>query len=240
MKNKVSVVMATYNGEKYIEEQVRSILSNLSSNDEVIISDDGSTDRTIEIINSFHDERICVIDGPKKGVIKNFENAIKNCNGDYIFLSDQDDIWCSNKVTTILSIFKNNPSTILIVHDNKMIDAKLNTICDSFFKFRNVKNGLLNNIIKNSFIGCCMAFKKELIEDIIPIPSNIPMHDQWRGLVALLNGNVRFINEKLILYRRHDSNVSNFKKNKLSKMIMNRINIILNLRKHNKGEGYNE
>ena len=137
MKNKVSVAMATYNGEKYIEEQIKSILSNLSSNDEVIISDDGSTDKTMEIINSFHDERIRVIDGPKKGVIKNFENAIKNCNGDYIFLSDQDDIWCSKKVTTILNIFKNDSSTVLIVHDNKMIDAKLNTICDSFFRFRN-------------------------------------------------------------------------------------------------------
>lgn len=237
MKNKVnvSVAMATYNGEKYIEEQLKSILNNLSLNDEIIISDDGSTDQTLEIINSFHDKRIHIIEGPKKGVIKNFENAILNCQGDYIFLSDQDDIWYDDKVKTILDIFRNDANTILIVHDNKMVDSNLNIINDSFFKFRKIKNGFVNNIIKNSFIGCCMAFKKELKSEIIPIPNNMPMHDQWIGLVALLNGNVRFINDKLVLYRRHDENVSSFKKNTLFRMVINRVNIILDIIKYKKG-----
>ncbi len=225
----VSVAMATYNGEKYIREQISSILINLSDNDELIISDDGSTDKTLEIIKSFKDERIKVIEGPKNGIIKNFENAISNCNGNFIFLSDQDDIWKPNKVKVVLDEFEKEKKLILIVHDNKIVDSNLNLICDSFFKFRKCKNGFLNNLIKNSFIGCCIAFKKELKNHIIPIPIDMPMHDQWIGLIALKNGKVKFISDKLILYRRHDNNSSCFKKNSIIKMIKLRLIIIKNL-----------
>ena len=116
---KVSVAMATYNGEKYIQEQIDSILKNLEKKDELIISDDGSNDGTIEIIkkNIKKDNRIKLINGPKRGVIKNFENALLNCNGDYIFLSDQDDIWLPNKVKTVMSYFEQDDKLIAIVHD---------------------------------------------------------------------------------------------------------------------------
>ena len=90
---KISVAMATYNGEKYIKKQIESILINLNKDDELIISDDGSKDKTLDIIKSIKDKRIKIISGPKQGVIKNFENALNNCTGEYIFLSDQDDIW---------------------------------------------------------------------------------------------------------------------------------------------------
>ena len=133
----ISVAMATYNGEKYIKEQLESILRQLNVNDEVVISDDGSTDNTIKIVNDFKDSRIKIICGPKKGIIKNFENAIKNCTGKYIFLSDQDDIWLDNKVNEVLNCFKSDITCVL--HDAKIVDTNLNAIDDSFFKFRKSK-----------------------------------------------------------------------------------------------------
>ena len=97
MREKVSVAMASFNGEKYISTQIKTILENLTENDELVISDDGSTDGTRRIIEGFNDSRIRLLEGPKQGVKKNFENAIRNCSGKYIFLSDQDDVWMCGK-----------------------------------------------------------------------------------------------------------------------------------------------
>lgn len=230
----ISVAMATYNGEKYIKEQLDSILEQLSSDDELIISDDGSTDKTLDIINSYSSPLIKIYKGPRKGVIKNFENAIEKCSNEIIFLSDQDDIWQPNKVEEITTYFNNNKDCILIVHDNVMINENKKVINESFFNFRKVKNGLFSNIIKNSFIGCCMAFRSELKNKILPIPASMPMHDQWIGLIAILNGRVDFINKKLILYRRHESNTSSFKRNSIFIMFKNRVNLVRNLIKRGK------
>lgn len=232
MKFKVSVAMATYNGEKYIEEQITSILKNLTENDEIIVSDDGSSDNTISLLKKINDKRIKIVDGPKKGIIKNFENAINNTTGDIIFLSDQDDVWLENKVEVVKRYFELDSNLKLIVHDNYITDECLKIVNDSFFSFRKVKNGLLNNIIKNSFIGCCIAFKSEIKEEILPIPEDMMMHDQWIGLIALMNGDVKFIKEKLIYYRRHENNSSNFQRNSIFVMIKNRIKIIKYLIKY--------
>ena len=98
--------MATYNGERYIKEQVSSILQQLGEADELIVSDDGSTDSTLNVLASFHDPRIKVFNGPQTGLTYNFENAIKNANGDYLFLSDQDDVWESNKVERMMEALR--------------------------------------------------------------------------------------------------------------------------------------
>lgn len=221
---RISVAMATYNGEKYIKEQIDSILVNLKENDELVISDDGSTDNTIEIINSYKDERIKLIQGPRDGVKKNFDNAIKECSGKYIFLSDQDDIWEKDKVENVLKAFKDNENCLCVVHDSRVFDSENNEIIiDSFYKFRNSKAGIIKNIIKNSYIGCCMAFDSSIKKDILPIPNDIDMHDQWIGILSEIKGKSVFINDKLIKYRRHSDNVSKMEHYPWKKMIINRV-----------------
>lgn len=230
---KISVAMATYNGEKYVKEQIETILKNLKDNDELIISDDGSSDMTVEIIKSFNDKKIKLIDGPQKGLKKNFENAINNTTGDYIFLSDQDDIWMDDKVDKVMECFNSN-NYILIQHDAIVVDENDNVIFDSFAEHRKVKTGILKNLIKNSYHGCCIAFRKELKDEILPIPDNIYLHDEWIGLVGELNGKTYFLNEKLMKYRRHSENNSSFKHLAVKTMIINRINYTKEVIKYKK------
>ena len=215
----ISVALASFNGEKYIKEQLESILVQLNENDEVIISDDGSLDNTLSIIKNFNDKRIKVIEGPKMGVKQNFANAISHSNGKYIFLSDQDDIWEPSKVEKVLNTFDKTGCSC-VIHDNVVFESGTNNILyDSFFKLRNSKRGIIRNIIRNSYIG----WKKY----ILPIPNNIEMHDQWIGIQCEKHGKVVFINDKLIRYRRHSNNVSELKHHSLFKMIKNRIIFIV-------------
>lgn len=229
-KAKISVAMAVFNGEKYLKEQISSILVQLSEDDELIVSIDESSDGSLEILKriSKEDNRIKLIKGPNSGVIKNFENAILNCKGDYIFLSDQDDLWLKDKISKVKNIFKNE-NVDLVLHDAKVADKDLKVIHDSFFKLRKSKLGILKNIFKNSYIGCCMAFKSELKEKILPFPENIPMHDQWIGLIAEKYGKVKFLKEALIIYRRHEHNNTNVHHSSFKNMITWRFNIIKNL-----------
>ncbi len=225
----ISVAMATFNGEKYINEQIDSILPQLCENDEIIISDDGSTDNTIQILKEYRDNRIKIICGSHKGVKQNFANAISHCNGKYIFLSDQDDIWINNKVNNILNEFEKHKYSC-IVHDCLAFDSNSGeVIIPSFFKFRKSKKGKWKNIIKNSYIGCCMAFNSNLKNKILPIPEEINMHDQWIGLIAEKYGKVKFINKILLKYRRHDNNVSKLKHKSIKNMILDRYNLIKKL-----------
>lgn len=234
-KEKVSVAMATYNGEKYIKEQIKTILNNLDDKDELVISDDGSSDMTIEIINKINDKRIKLLEGPRKGLKKNFENAIKNTTGDVIFLSDQDDIWMENKVEKVLECFNNN-NYILIQHDAVVVDENDKVIYESFAEHRKVKTGVIKNLIKNSYHGCCIAFRKELIKEILPIPDNVYLHDEWIGIVAELNGKTYFLDEKLIKYRRHSENTSSFKHLPVKEMFLNRVNYTKEIYKYNKNK----
>lgn len=206
----VSVAMATYNGEKYIHQQIDSILAQLGSHDELIISDDHSTDRTLSIIQEYieADHRVKLLMNPEKGVTSNFENAIKNTKNEIIFLSDQDDIWKPEKVETIKSYFLKNPDIQMIMSDITVVDDQMNTMIESFYTYRGSRAGVMKNIIKNSYIGCAMSFKKELKDKIMPIPRNVPMHDMWIGLVADMNKAALLIPEKLIYYRRHASTVT--------------------------------
>ena len=210
---KVSVCITTYNGEKFIKQQLASILSQLSEVDEIIISDDGSSDNTLSIINEFEDLRIKVLyhknaRTPKykfEFTTRNIENALRNACGDVVFLVDQDDIWKTDKVERTLEALK---ECDLVVHDCEIIDKNENKVRDSYFDLKKKKKGLVRNLIDNSYLGCCMAFNKEILNKVLPFPKAPVPHDIWIGLLAEYYGRVNFINVKLIYYRRHNQNLS--------------------------------
>lgn len=165
--------MATYNGEQYIEEQVRSILSQIGTEDELVVSDDNSTDNTVAILERMCDSRIRVIHNiHKKGmarrhqlITRNFFNAIENSHGDIIFLADQDDVWMPEKVSVCLHELL---SCDLVIHNaekcNKNMESMNETMWPRGFRFRNYL------VLPHSYMGCCMAFRRKMLRQILPPP----------------------------------------------------------------------
>ena len=150
----ISVALAAYKGEKYIEEQLLSILPQLSAADEVIVSDDrpgGATERIVKRIMA-DDPRVIYVEGKGRGVVQNFVNAIRYCRGDKIFLCDQDDVWLPNKVSAVMEAF--DKGATLVLHNAYVTDRDLNITDYSFFEKRGSKKGFWRNIIKNSYMGC--------------------------------------------------------------------------------------
>lgn len=204
--HKISVCIATYNGEKYLQELLSSIIPQLKPSDEIIISDDSSTDNTLQIIKSLNDHRITILENNKfYSPIFNFENALKRASGNYIFLADQDDIWDNKKVEISLSYLKDYN---VVISDCNLINENGIEIQPSFFDLNGSKPGFAHNFIKNGYLGCCMAFDRTILQAILPFPLKIAMHDIWIGIISELIGKPIFISEKLISYRRHASNFS--------------------------------
>ena len=204
----ISVAMAAYEGERYIEEQLRSILPQLGKEDEVIVSDDKPGGMTEKIVRRLAEEdaRVRYAEGPGKGVAANFINAIRHCKGDKIFLADQDDVWLPDKVQRVTEAFESGAS--LVLHNAYVTDEELQITHPSFFALRGSKPGLVHNLIKNSYMGCCMAFDRKLLKKIMPMPKAVPMHDQWIGLIAEIYGKPVFLDVPLLYYRRHEGNVT--------------------------------
>lgn len=200
----VSVCVATYNGARFIAAQLASILASPLVT-EVLVSDDGSTDGTIEVIQSFQDERLRVLAGPGAGLIRNYEALLSQAGGEYIFLADQDDVWLPGKVVQMLMHLA---TADLAVSDCVVVDDQLRTLDPSFFALRGSGPGLLHNLVRNGYLGCCIAFRRRLLQHALPFPARIPMHDWWLGLIAEAYGRVVFAGQQLVLYRRHGGNVS--------------------------------
>lgn len=207
----ISVCIATYNGERFIQEQIRSILDQIHENDEIVISDDGSKDRTISILEKFNDSRIRIYNnnGPH-GPVGNFENALRKAKGDFIFLADQDDIWLPTRVKSAIKLLGENSINCVIC--NRIIldkDGKSNEIPVVSQNF--TKQSFYKNLLHNPYIGCCMAFTREHLELVLPFPKDLPMHDLWIGLLAHKQNSIAYIPEPLIGYRRHGGNVTSGK-----------------------------
>jgi glycosyltransferase involved in cell wall biosynthesis len=215
----ISVCIATYNGEKYIKEQLDSILCQLGVEDEIIISDDGSTDKTIEIIQGYCDDRIKLLHHKKEEnsysdtfktcflVGRNAYNALKNASGDYIFLADQDDVWLEGKVITYMQHLKDNYD--LVISDCIITDARLNEICPSHFRrFGYPTDSIIQTIYRTKFLGCCLAFNRSILIRVLRFPKEPIMHDIWIGLLACKYGKIKVEQRPYLLYRRHFGNVS--------------------------------
>jgi glycosyltransferase involved in cell wall biosynthesis len=206
---KISVCLAAFNGSRYIGVQIESILPQLCADDELILIDDGSTDNTLEIVESLQDNRIKIFRNPYNvGPQKSFERAISISTGDLVFLSDQDDIWSKDKVEIVKNFF-HMCGAAACVSNAVIVNEDLEVLYDSLFQSFDSGPGFLKNFVKNTYVGCCMAIRSDVIPYILPFPHKIPMHDHWIGLVCEILGEVGFLESKLISYRRHDTNATN-------------------------------
>ena len=202
----ISVCIATLNGGRFVREQVKSVLPQLSEDDEVVVSDDGSTDDTVEILKSINDKRmkICKNEG-RHGFIWNFENALKKAKGDVIFLCDQDDIWKPNKVEIVMETLKDHD---IVLHDAEMIDQDGVMTGKLYSDGLHQRKGFWSNLWKTRWLGCCMAFRKNVLEYALPFPHHIVGHDGWISAVGLAKFDYYYIADALMWYRRHGENVS--------------------------------
>ena len=191
----------------------------------MIISDDCSTDNTAKIIKKIKDKRLKLFNQKKNlGFNKNFEFLCSKATSEYVMIADQDDVWMRDKVKKVVDSFETD--TMIVMHDAIVVDENKNELEPSFFEKRNVRLGIKENLLKNSYIGCCMCLRKEVIEKALPFPDKLPMHDQYLGLVGELMGKNKLYKEPLILYRRHSENVSSQTHSNVLQMLKWRFEIL--------------
>ena len=212
----IDILMATYNGEKYLEEQIDSILGQTYKNIRLIISDDCSTDNTKNILKKYQEKENIEIYYQKEnlGYVKNFEFLLQKVENEIYMLSDQDDVWMSNKVEDTLKKLEQDNAD-LVFTDLEIVDENLNTIDKSFNrkmdKFRKIEKTLGKKSFEylyNNITGCTIMSKKEWINEIIPIPKNSKyvIHDSWIGLIISLKGKISYLDKPTIKYRQHGDN----------------------------------
>ena len=225
----ISVALACYNGENFIYEQIQSIINQTITDLEIIICDDKSTDNTIDIIHNIKDKRIKLYQNNiQLGVVKNFEKAISLCNGEYIALSDQDDVWVEKKLEKQLNQYiiereKRPSGPLLLYHDLILVDKELEVLKDSFWKLYKISNfSLAKNLFDNHFTGCTTFFDKITSEYYLPFISTDILHDHSMSILTNCFGKNIEMNEKLIKFRRHQNNSTNTnKENNLLKKLSN-------------------
>ena len=208
---KCSVAMATFNGREYLPDQVDTVLSQLSAEDELVVADDGSTDGTLAWLADLadRDPRVRLLPGGgHAGVVGNFGRAIAACTGDLVFLCDQDDLWRPDKVRTFVACFEADPALQAATSDAALVDAGGGLLAPSFYAERGCGPGLWKNFYKNTWLGCCMVFRCRLRAVALPMPRSLPMHDMWIGLLGECTGRVRFLPQVLVDYRRHGRNAT--------------------------------
>lgn len=217
MSEYVDVLVATCNGEKYVKEQIESILNQTYKNIKVIVSDDRSDDSTPNILKELaeKDSRITLnLQQERLGVVGNFEFLLKQVQSNYYMLSDQDDFWLPEKIEKSVQKLEEDGSDF-VFGDLEVVDQDLNTIYPSFGDFmllnRKIKKYIGTNKLNylyNCVTGCTVLGKKEFIEKILPIPtiSKYLIHDHWMGLMMSIYGKNSYIEEKYIKYRQHGNN----------------------------------
>jgi glycosyltransferase involved in cell wall biosynthesis len=206
---RISICMAAYNGARFIREQIASILPQLGEHDEFVIVDDASQDDTINIIESFRDERIRIVrQDQNRGVVQSFGAALRHARGEVIFLADQDDIWRADKVERFLEMFSAQPDLTLVMSDLVIINAAGTVTSGPKFASQGFHRGLFRTLVQNGYQGSAMAFRRFVLGFCLPFPIDIPIHDVWIGLVNRFVGKTGFIPEPLLFYRRHGTNES--------------------------------
>lgn len=241
MNPKVDILLATYNGEKYIKEQVESILNQTYENIQIIISDDCSTDNTRQVLKEYeNNEKIKIFYQEKNlGYVKNFEFLLKQVESNLYMLSDQDDVWKKEKVEKSVEKIESE-NLDLVFGDLEVVDENLNTLYKSYNRYMHLIHKIKKyqkdyrlQYLYNCMTGCTIISRKNWIDKVLPFPTNSKymIHDYWLGLVIALNGKVGYIEEPYILYRQHGKNqVGSKKASKTASKLEKVRNISINTR----------
>lgn len=216
----VSIVMATYNGAEYLEEQLDSILANDFEDWVLYINDDGSTDRTLSILETYerrYRQKIRVhLNERTLGVTVNFLEGVMRTGGKYVMFCDQDDVWMPDKISKTLQVIKNREAEVgdklplAVFTDAKLIDGVMRDMGDSFFRYTGLnpkKTDLAHLLIENKLIGCTMMFNRAVLDKMEHFPVHARYHDWWIGLIAAAFGEVLYLAEPTMQYRQHAKNV---------------------------------
>lgn len=218
----VSVALCTYNGARFVAEQLRSILAQSSPADQIVISDDGSTDATLEIVRvelaavGSSAPEVVVLENPAPlGVTRNFEQAVLACTGDIVVLCDQDDLWAPGRLERVTGEFAARPGLLLLFGDARLVDVSGVPLGHTLFEAieftsgeqREVRRGRMLDVLlrRNVVTGATAAFRRSLLDVAAPFP-DAWVHDEWLATVAAITGEVDFVPEPLVDYRQHDSN----------------------------------
>lgn len=216
----LAVLLATYNGEKYLPELLDSVLAQLPPGGFILAHDDGSTDGTVDILNRYAAKFPALkilADGVKTGGAKaNFSYLLGKADADYLMLCDQDDVWLPGKIETAMTKMReleklHGTGTPLLVHtDLKVTDKKLNVLCDSFMRYQNLTPDTANNLPKliaqNVVTGCTTLINRALRDRALPVPPEAVMHDWWLALAACAFGHIGYDSAPRIMYRQHGGN----------------------------------
>jgi glycosyltransferase involved in cell wall biosynthesis len=224
----ISIALCTYNGERYLVEQMDSILAQTYSPIEIVIVDDGSSDRTIELIESYrtiHPNIRLFRNGNNLGYNKNFEKAISLCEGDFIAISDQDDIWFPHKIETLYNNIGNN---WLIFSNSEFISQTGERSGKYLIEYLDFADDFRNVLFYNFITGHTSLLRKEIRDHILPVPEK-GFYDWWIGFIALYHHKAFYLNEVLTCYRVHDDSVIRQIQSdrKVSKKLDNQLRIFL-------------
>jgi glycosyltransferase involved in cell wall biosynthesis len=205
---KISIAMATYNGAKYLAEQLASFARQSRRPDELVVCDDGSTDQTVDVLLNFQRTSPFPVrifqNGENLGYSKNFEKSVSLCEGDVIFLSDQDDVWFDNKLDVVSGILASSPAVHVLVNDQEITDGSLIPSGRTIF----MNNRALGHGEDWITAGCCTAITRQFRDLMLPFPADLIAHDGWLHRVGVALGVRQVLHEVLQYYRRHDRNTS--------------------------------
>ena len=234
--SKIVILLSTYNGEKYLKEQLDSMFSQSYKDFEIIARDDCSSDETINILKSYN---IKILDTDKNlGAKLSFSTllnyAVRNTDAEYFMFCDQDDIWKNDKIEKTIKIMKElektNSDLPLLVHtDLEVVDEKINLLAESFWKYEKRDpslNSLNRLIIQSTVTGCTMMINRKLAKLSLPVSENSIMHDWWISMVASSFGKIAYLEESTISYRQHSSNDTGSKKFGLNLILKKAINFL--------------
>lgn len=216
----IDILMATYNGERFLQEQIHSILNQSYSHFRLLICDDQSTDSTPEILAKFektYPKHIKIIPGHRKyGSSQCFSFLLEHIESNYIMFADQDDIWLHNKIENAMNSMKlleqqfGNDIPLLVHSDLKVVNANLDELSSSFWNYCKIfpkKGASLNRLlVQNVVTGCSILMNRALVNKALPIPEESIQHDWWLALVAAAFGHIKEIDQPSILYRQHSAN----------------------------------